>query len=243
MPIGKVPTWTSTNTATVASTKGAPILPDLDEEKVLPKALLDIAPLDRHLWFFKVAAQLGSKPASQINVDTSDHFLDFKDMDTGLKKLGMNGAEAALLSIGVLADRGGRQLLKGQGGFDKMDISPGALWGTAHGTNARSGVYDKDGNIDEAKENAFLTGLDPSGKDHITMDDFKRVGAAIVKQNDGDGLLAGFKRWKDEGTFDRAWSSFMKLAAHTDENGKQFVTQNDVRWFFDGTLFFRKAQA
>jgi hypothetical protein len=217
-------------------------LPDLDEEKVLPKALLDMAPLDRHLWFFKVAAQLGAKPADQIDVDTKDHFLDYKDMDGGLKKLGLNGVEAALLSLGVLADRGGRQLLKGQGGFDKMDISPGALWGTAHNDTARSGVYDKDGNLDEAKEAAFLAQLDPNNANRITMDDFKRVGAALVEQRD-TGLLAGFKRWKDEGTFDRAWSSFMKLAAHTGANGKQFVTQNDVRWFFDGTLFFRQAQA
>src|SRR6185437_13138045 len=105
---------------------------------------------------------------------------------------------------------------------------------------ARSGVYDKDGNLDEAKEAAFLAQLDPNSANHITMDDFKRVGAALVEKRD-TGLLAGFKRWKDEGTFDRAWSSFMKLAAHTDASGKQFVTQNDVRWFFDGTLFFRQA--
>ena len=228
------------------SVGGAPLLPDVPADQVVPPAVMQMSPLERHLWFFKAAPMMNGQPASQIQLDPArDHSLSFDDMKVGLNKLGINGVAGYALAAGVLLDRGGRQLLKGQGSFGSIDISKESFWSTGHQDNARSGVYDEAGNVDPAKEAQFLDQLDPNHTDKITMEQFKAAGKQIVDARDtGKSPLDAFKRWNDEGTFDRAWDSFMKIAGHTDPaTGQKYVTRDDVKWFHDGTYFFRLAAA
>jgi hypothetical protein len=227
-------------------TGGAPLLADVPAEQVVPPAVMKMSPLERHLWFFKAAPQMNGQPASQIALDPAkDHSLSFDDLKTGLNKLGINGPAGYALAAGVLVDRGGRQLFKGEGSFGSIDIGNANFWSTGHQDNARSGVYDEAGNVDPAKEQQFLDQLDPNYTGKITMDQFKAVGKELATERDaGHGPLAALKRWNDEGTFDRAWNSFMKIAGHTDPaTGQQYVTRDDVKWFHDGTYFFRLAEA
>lgn len=225
---------------------GAPLLADVPDSQVMPQSVLNMPPVQRHLYFFKVANQLNGQDASSIPLDPSkDHTLSFNDLVGGMQKLGITGPGAYALSAGVLLDRGGRQLLKGEGGFNSIDISDPSLWSTGHQDSARSGVYDDNGNVDPQREQQFLQQLDPNNTGRITMDQFKAVGQQLADQRDtGSSPLDAFKRWNDSGTFDRAWNSFMTIAGHTDSaTGQKYVTPNDVKWFFDGSYFFRLAQA
>jgi hypothetical protein len=227
-----------------ALTPSAPFLPNTPDSQVLPREIQSLPPMARHLWYFK-AASLSAQtrtPLEGVQVNPQDHYLTGDDLKTGLAALGVSGPVLDLVSLGVLVDRGGRQLLHQQGAAGKMDIGPGAEWSTAHPSSARSGVYDAQGNIDPQREQHFLDLLDPKNTDHITVEDFSRAGKQIVQAND-PGPLQFFKRAMDEGTFDRAWKSFMLVAGHTDlQSGLKYVTRDDVKWFFDGTYFYRRAE-
>jgi hypothetical protein len=208
---------------------------------VVPPSILKLPAMDRHLWFFKVARALrGADPARVRSYTTRGSTLDFGELKSGLEALGIQDWKAALLSMGVLIDRGGRQLLKGEGRPFKIDISGEHAWSTAHPDGARSGVYDADWKVNPAKEEAFLALLDPAGTNRITMDDFK----AAAKQITGETSARGWQKRLNAGTFERAWKSFMTIAGHVDAaSGTRYVTRDDVRWFHDGTYFFRLAQA
>jgi hypothetical protein len=203
-------------------------------------------PLDRHLWYFKAssAATSAHVPLQDASVDPNDHFLALDDIKQGLERMGVHGTVLDLVSLGVMVDRGARQLLKGQGSLGEMDISSQALWSTAHPVAARSGVFDDQGNVDLQKQAQFLQLLDPQNTGKITMDQFKAAAKTLMKERDpGTSLGAWFKRHHDEGTFDRAWGSFMVVAGHSDAStGLKYVTPNDVKWFFDGSYFYRRAE-
>jgi hypothetical protein len=223
---------------------GAPRLPALPESKVIPPSLQGISALDRHLWFFNVATQLGRAPLTQVKPEEGDHSVGFADLQTGLKALGLSTFKASVLATGVLVDRGGRQALKGEGLGFRMNIDPRRVESTGHSNVSRSSVYDANGNVDEAKLDVFLNLLDAKGTGKITQASFKTAASRLMAQRiDGDGPVADLKRWLAGGTFERAWGSFMSLAAHQDSNGQRYVTRDDVRWFFDGSYFFRLAQA
>jgi hypothetical protein len=226
-----------------ASAKGNPLLPSTPMEKLVPPQIIRMPALDRHLWYFKVAGQLNAKPAEDVRVNLADHTLHFHDLDVGLKKLGMSDVGAFLLSSGVMIDRGLRQMFKGEGNPFAMNIDRAHVEATGHPTVARSEVYDAQGNIDEKKMSDFLDLLDPSGKGRITKAQFEAAGKTLMAQRIPGGLSNSLRRWNAEGTFNRAWGSFMKLAAHEDGSAPPYVTRDDVRWFLDGSFFYRRAAA
>jgi hypothetical protein len=107
----------------------------------------------------------------------------------------------------------------------------------------QSGVWDtSNGNADPAKAAAFIAevdGNDGASDGHITLDGIRqRVERDVSKSVDGLGEpMKTFERKKRFGESFSAWVVLMELAGQPDANGQRYLTPDQVKSVFDGTLF------
>jgi hypothetical protein len=184
----------------------------------MPAEELAKKPLFRHIDFFD-ANKDGKLTASEIAA--------------GLQRMGMSKLQAELVGVGTVAVRG--PATSGKFEIDIANAMKSEQAGSTH-------LYQADGSVDMKAVEAFISKLNPSNKSEITIDDFANYGKQLAHERvPGDGIIDMAKRGVMEAEFKIAWNGIFSAVGQTGADGKKFLTNDDVRWFYDGSLFYRRA--
>jgi hypothetical protein len=179
-----------------------------------------------------------AKPALYRHIDFYDANKDGKhsvgEIAAGLQRLGLSKFQAELVGFGTVAVRGPST----SGGKFEIDIANAMKSEQAGSTH----LFQADGSVDMKQVEAFISKLNPSNKSEITQDDFATYGKELAKERvPGDGIIDMAKRGFMEAEFKIAWDGIFSAVGQTGADGKKFLTNDDVRWFYDGSLFYRRA--
>jgi hypothetical protein len=185
----------------------------------MPAEELAKKPLFRHIDFFDA---------------NKDGKLTVGEIADGLQRLGLSKLQAELVGFGTVAVRGPAT----SGGKFEIDIQNAMKSEQAGSTH----LYQADGSVDMKQVEAFISKLNPSNKSEITIDDFAAYGKQLAHERvPGDGIIDMGKRGVMEAEFKIAWNGIFSAVGQTGADGKKFLTNDDVRWFYDGSLFYRRA--
>jgi Ca2+-binding EF-hand superfamily protein len=199
---------------------GAGAVVDPREANPMPAEELSRPPMFRHLDYFD---------------KNKDGTITIPEMYQGMRDMGASPLSAAKLSVGTAVVRGSMTQ-----GRPSLSINIENAFKSAQ--MGRSGAFDEKGNLDPKIVDHLLGAVDPQGQNHITMDDFKRAGQQMAQERaPGDSLGDKAKRLLMSKESDLAWNSLMEIAGRKGDDGKPYLTQNDIKWFFDGSLFYRLA--
>jgi hypothetical protein len=190
------------------------------ETSPMPESELAKPPLFRHIDFFDA---------------NKDGKLTVGEISDGLQRLGLSKLNAEVVAFGTVAVRGPSTTGKFNLQIDIANAMKSEQSGSTH-------IFGEDGSADPAKVEDFLTKLNPNGKTELTQDDFAAMGKRIAEERvPGSGLIDHAKRAGLELEFKLAWNGVFSAAGHTGADGKKVLTPDDVRWFYDGSLFYRRA--
>lgn len=187
----------------------------------MPTTGINEAPLYRHISYFD---------------QNKDGKLTIGEMATGLKKMGVGDVPAYAIAAGTALMRASQTEGKPSLTIDIANAMKSAQGG-------RSGVIDLTGHVDPKAVEDFVKTVDPRGDGKITQADFDAAGKALAESKEpGHGLVEDVKRGKMEFEFSTAWRTLMTVAGHDDPKGR-YMTPDDIRSFFDGSLFYKLAAA
>jgi len=200
--------------------EGTPILSGNNSAQLWGAGAVSRPPMFRHLDYFD---------------QNKDGTLTIPEMYQGLRDMGASQATAAKLAVGTAVVRGSMTQ-----GRPSLSINIENAFKSAQ--SGRSGAFDEQGNLDPKIVDDLLGRVDPTGKGVITMDDFKRAGKQMAQERaPGHGVGDFLKRQLISKESDLAWNSLMEIAGKKGADGKPYVTRDDIKWFFDGSLFYRLA--
>ncbi len=188
--------------------------------EVLPPAELARPDLLRHPDFFD---------------ENHDGKLSVAEVAHGLVRLQMPEMSAWFVAFATVAVRGPPTT-----GKLKLEIDIDNAMKSAQ--SGSSGIFQQDGSVDQKKLDDLITTLDPQNKNHVTMADFTAWGIKEAEARvPGNGLMDHAKRGLMEAEVKLAWSGVFKIIGHADADGTKFLTRDDLRSFYDGSLFYRLA--
>jgi hypothetical protein len=106
----------------------------------------------------------------------------------------------------------------------------------------QTGVWDENANPISGEVEKFLADVNADGDGKVTLDELRaRVAAdaraSLEKHPPGIVMLAALTRKRRFVESFSAWVQLMEVAGHQDENGIRYLTLDQVRSVFDGTLF------
>jgi len=186
----------------------------------MPAEELKKQPLYRHIDFFDA---------------NKDGKLTIGELRDGLVKLGLSKLQAEIVAIGTVAVRGPPTTHSLKPEIDIANAMKSEQAGSTH-------LFQADGSVDMAKVEEFIGKLNPQNKPQITMADFAAYGQKLAEERTPDsGLFDHLKRGVMETEFKIAWSGIFSAVGHTNAQGQKYLTNDDVRWFYDGSLFYRRA--
>lgn len=197
-----------------------PIGPKVSTSSPMPAEELNRPPLLRHIDFFD---------------KNKNGKLTISEIADGLERMGFGKVKANVMAFGTVLVRGPKTTGKHDFQINIENAMKSEQAGSTH-------LYNKDGTVDMNKVEDFIKALNPGNKSRITMDDFKAYGKKLAAEHvPGKDPKSKLERLKQEEQFKIAWSGIVKLAGHDGPDKQKYLTNDDMRWFYDGSLFYRRA--
>jgi hypothetical protein len=192
------------------------------------------------------AAQSSPMPAEEMDRPPLMRHIDFFDKNKngeltvgeiagGLEQMGFGKMKANLIALGTVLVRGPATTGKLNLKIDINNAMKSEQAGATH-------LFQKDGTVDMAKVEDFIKALNPKNKARITQADFAAYGKKLAQDHvPGNGALDKVKRFGQREQFKIAWDGIFGIVGRKGPDGKSYLTNDDMRWFYDGSLFYRRA--